>query len=69
MGGLFSQVAAFFASGIICSDEQVKDHLWWRQSEVAVLPLGEDGNGSMEGTLSFCGRWPCIRGRMRRSRE
>ncbi len=53
MGGLFSQIAAFFATGIICSDEQVKEHLWWRQSEVAVLPLGEDGNGNTEGTLKY----------------
>ena len=65
MGGLFSQIAAFFATGIICSDEQVKEHLWWRQSEVAVLPLGEDGNGNTEGTLKYCERWLCIRERIR----
>lgn len=53
VGGLFSQLAAFFAAGIICSDERVSEHLWWRQSEAVVLPLGEDGTGSTEQTLAY----------------
>ena len=53
MGGLFSQLAAFFAAGIICSDESVREHLWWRQSEVVVLPLGEDGSGMAAETLAY----------------
>lgn len=53
VGGLFSQVAAFFASGIICSDEGVREHLWWRQGEAAVLPLGPDGAGSTAETLGY----------------
>lgn len=53
MGGLFSQVSAFFASGIICSDEGVREHLWWRQGEAVVLPLGKDGAGSIPETLAF----------------
>jgi hypothetical protein len=46
-------VAAFFAAGIICSDANVIDHLWWRQSEAVVLPLGEDGSGSVQETLGY----------------
>jgi O-antigen/teichoic acid export membrane protein len=53
MGGLFSQLAAFFAAGIICSDENVREHLWWRQGEAAVLPLGPDGTGSTAETMAF----------------
>ncbi len=53
MGGLFSQIAAFFAAGIICSDERVREHLWWRQSEAMVLPLGENGTGNTEETLRY----------------
>lgn len=53
VGGLFSQVAAFFAAGIICSDESVREHLWWRQSEAVVLPFGEDGAGSTRETLEY----------------
>lgn len=53
MGGLFSQVAAFFATGIICSDETVREHLWWRQSEAVVLPLGDDADVSAEKTLRY----------------
>lgn len=53
VGGLFSQVAAFFASCIICSDDGVRDHLWWRQSEAVVLPLGGDGTTHTGETLDF----------------
>ncbi len=51
-GGLFSQVAAFFASGIICTDEEVKGHLWWRQGDAVVVPLGGGGAG-LAGTLAY----------------
>lgn len=37
LGGFFSQVAAFFAAGIICADEGVREHLWWRTSEAYVM--------------------------------
>jgi O-antigen/teichoic acid export membrane protein len=37
LGGFFSQIAAFFAAGIICTDENVRDHLWWRTSEAHVM--------------------------------
>ncbi len=53
MGGLFSQVAAFFAAGIICSDETVRDHLWWRQGEAVVLPLDGDGTAHARETLEY----------------
>jgi O-antigen/teichoic acid export membrane protein len=53
IGGLFSQVSAFFAAGIICSDEGVREHLWWRQGEAVVLPLGPDGAASTAETLAF----------------
>lgn len=52
MGGLFSQVAAFFAAGIICSDARVRDHLWWRQSDAVVLPLDGDGTTHARETLA-----------------
>lgn len=52
-GGLFSQVAAFFASGIICTDEEVKGHLWWRQGDAVVVPLGGGGDAGMAGTLEY----------------
>jgi hypothetical protein len=51
MGGLFSQLAAFFAAGIICSDEQVRDHLWWRQNDAVILPLHGDGTTHARETL------------------
>lgn len=53
VGGLFSQIAAFFAAGIICTDEQVRENLWWRRSEAVVLPLEEDGTGNTAGTLEY----------------
>jgi O-antigen/teichoic acid export membrane protein len=37
LGRLFSQLAAFFAAGIICRHAVVRDQLWWRASE-ALLP-------------------------------
>ena len=53
VGGLFSQVAAFFAAGIICPSVAVREHLWWRQGEALVLPLGEDGNANTSETLAY----------------
>lgn len=41
LGGFFSQVAAFFAAGIICANEEVREHLWWRTSEAFVLQRAE----------------------------
>lgn len=52
-GGLFSQVAAFFAAGIICGNEEVRERLWWRQGDAVVLPLGEDGAGNSGATLAL----------------
>lgn len=43
LGGLFSQLAAFFAAGIICTDEGLRERLWWRQGESIVLPLTPHG--------------------------
>lgn len=53
VGGFFSQVAAFFASGIICTDEKVRELLWWRQGEAVVLPLGAQGTVNAKETLAF----------------
>ncbi|MCC6840106.1 MAG: glycosyltransferase [Flavobacteriales bacterium] len=55
-GGLFSQVAAFFASGIICENEEVRERLWWRQGDAVVLPYGPDGTRHNTETLAFLGR-------------
>ncbi|MBL7952449.1 MAG: glycosyltransferase [Flavobacteriales bacterium] len=40
LGGFFSQIAAFFAAGIICTDERVRDLLWWRTSEAHIIGTG-----------------------------
>jgi O-antigen/teichoic acid export membrane protein len=37
LGKFFSQLAAFFAAGLICRDADVRDRLWWRSSEAVVL--------------------------------
>lgn len=37
LGGFFSQIAAFFAAGIICTTHEVREHLWWRTSEAFVM--------------------------------
>ncbi len=42
VGGLFSQIAAFFAAGLICTTDQLRDHLWWRRNEVVVMRLHDD---------------------------
>jgi O-antigen/teichoic acid export membrane protein len=41
MGRFFSQMAAFFASGILCTHERLRELLWWRAAEVKVFPLEE----------------------------
>lgn len=42
MGRLCSQFAAYFAAGIICVSEGLRQRLWWRREEVQVLPMGVD---------------------------
>jgi O-antigen/teichoic acid export membrane protein len=37
LGRLFSQLAAFFAAGLICRNAEVRDGLWWRASEAVVV--------------------------------
>lgn len=49
LGGFFSQLAAFFAAGIICTDDRVRENLWWRTNEAHVIPL--QGEGSPQRTL------------------
>jgi glycosyltransferase involved in cell wall biosynthesis/O-antigen/teichoic acid export membrane protein len=39
-GRIFSQFAAFFAGGIVCVSERLRDRLWWRSAEARVFPLG-----------------------------
>ncbi len=39
-GRIFSQLAAFFAGGIVCVSEGLRDQLWWRSGEAQVFPLG-----------------------------
>ena len=39
LGALFSQLAAFFAAGIVCVNEDVKERLWWRTQDAAVVPV------------------------------
>ncbi|MEO8587917.1 MAG: glycosyltransferase, partial [Flavobacteriales bacterium] len=46
-----SQLAAFFAAGIICADEDVREQLWWRAAEARV-GHGNDGRGSDAGILA-----------------
>lgn len=42
LGRFFSQMAAFFAAGIITVSEQLRERLWWRREEAVVLPMGVD---------------------------
>lgn len=42
LGRAMSQVAAFFAAGIICVSKGLRDRLWWRREEVQILPMGVD---------------------------
>lgn len=45
LGRLFSQLAAFFASGLICRNAEVRDGLWWRGNEAVLIG---DAAGSRE---------------------
>jgi hypothetical protein len=51
LGRLFSQVAAFFSAGIICTTQELRELLWWRQEEVQVLPHDEAKHD--EGTFRY----------------
>lgn len=42
LGRLFSQIAAYFASGLICVSKNLRDRLWWRRDEVLIAPLGAE---------------------------
>lgn len=53
VGGLFSQIAAFFAAGIICTDESVREHLWWRTAEARVVPLRGDARANAIAVLDL----------------
>lgn len=46
LGVLFSQLAAFFAAGIICADERTRENLWWRANEARVVPVN-DASGAL----------------------
>jgi len=48
LGRLFSQLAAFFAAGLICRSSEVRDGLWWRGSEALVV---EADSGSREAAV------------------
>ena len=50
--GLFP-IAAFFAAGIICTDESVREHLWWRTAEARVVPCTATP-GPMPSPCSIC---------------
>lgn len=52
LGGLFSQLAAFFAAGIICRTEPVREQLWWRASEALVLDGAAGTEDAAIGTLA-----------------
>ncbi len=56
MGGLFSQLAAFFAAGIICTGEDVRSHLWWRRNDAVVLPLDEGAGARNQEALEYIGK-------------
>lgn len=58
-------IAAFFAAGIICTDEQVREHLWWRTSEARVVPLHGDAraNAAEVSIIQERGVPPCRAGR------
>ncbi|WKZ67348.1 MAG: hypothetical protein QY325_05350 [Flavobacteriales bacterium] len=52
LGKWFSQLAAFFAAGIICRNEAVRDGLWWRTSEAVVLKGEVGSDAAVKGTLA-----------------
>ncbi len=44
-GRIMSQLAALFASGIICVSRKLVERLWWRRGRAKVLPMGVDLDG------------------------
>jgi O-antigen/teichoic acid export membrane protein len=50
LGGFFSQLAAFFAAGIVCRTEAMRELLWWRASEALVV---EGAAGSDEAARAM----------------
>jgi len=52
VGGMFSQLAAFFAAGIICTDEHLGERLWWRTTEASVIPLNGDPRANAAEVLA-----------------
>ncbi len=51
LGGLFSQLAAFFAAGILCRDGRIRELLWWRASEAVVVGTGTGSRESARAVL------------------
>jgi teichuronic acid biosynthesis glycosyltransferase TuaC len=41
-GRVLSQLAARRADGLICVSSELRDRLWWRRSEVVIIPCGAD---------------------------
>jgi O-antigen/teichoic acid export membrane protein len=64
LGRFFSQVAAFFSAGIICTTQELRELLWWRQDEVRVIPHGDapDADGA---TIAFLRSTTLVQGAMR----
>lgn len=56
LGGLFSQLAAFFAAGIICTDEALRERLWWRDQEAIVVPMNGDARSNADRVLEHLRR-------------
>ncbi|MFN3874679.1 MAG: hypothetical protein ACK4L7_02055 [Flavobacteriales bacterium] len=52
LGRLFSQLAAFFAAGIICRSERVRDGLWWRAGEAVVIDAPPGSPDAAAATLA-----------------
>ncbi|MBK8228304.1 MAG: hypothetical protein IPK70_14170 [Flavobacteriales bacterium] len=52
LGRLFSQLAAFFAAGLICRSSAVRDGLWWRGSEALVVEADTGSREAAELTLA-----------------
>jgi glycosyltransferase involved in cell wall biosynthesis/O-antigen/teichoic acid export membrane protein len=56
LGRIFSQLAAFFAAGIVCVSEGLRERLWWRVSEARVFPLGVEPGMFAPRDRSACRR-------------
>lgn len=52
LGRLFSQLAAFFAAGLICRNSTVRDGLWWRGSEALVVDAPDGSPEAASVTLA-----------------